>query len=67
VLHAGLDLGRGRLDFCLLDEGGEPVEVGAVAPDVDGLVGFARRVQEGHGPVRAPGGDRVDGGRAVRA
>ena len=33
MLHAGLDLSRKRLDFCLLAEGGETVEVGAVAPD----------------------------------
>ena len=30
MLHAGLDLSRRRLDFCLLDEEGERVEVGAV-------------------------------------
>jgi transposase len=55
MLHAGLDLSRGRLDFCLLGGGGEPVEAGAVAPDADGLRGFARRVALRHGdvPVRA--------------
>jgi len=43
------------LDFCLLDELGERVEVGAVPPDADGLAGFTRRVDERHGrvPVRA--------------
>ena len=41
MLHAGLDLSRKRLDFCLLDEPGERVEVGAVPPDADGLRGFA--------------------------
>jgi transposase len=43
------------LDFCLLTELGERVEVGAVPPDLDGLAGFARRVEERHGrvPVRA--------------
>jgi transposase len=51
MLHAGLDLSRRRLDFCLLAEGGEVVEVGAVAPDGDGLDGFARRVERRHGPV----------------
>lgn len=51
MLHAGLDLSRRRLDFCLLDERGEHVEVGAAAPDGDGLRGFARGVGERHGPV----------------
>ena len=51
MLHAGLDLSRRRLDFCLLDEAGERVEVGAVAPDADGLAGFARRLEREHGPV----------------
>src|SRR5919198_471588 len=51
MLHAGLDLSRRRLDFCLLDGRGERVEVGAVAPDVDGLEGFARGVAGRHGPV----------------
>jgi transposase len=37
------------LDFCLLDELGERVEVGAVPPDGDGLAGFVRRVEERHG------------------
>ena len=37
VLHAGLDLSRRRLDYCLLDEVGERVEVGAVSrADFDG-------------------------------
>jgi transposase len=51
MLHAGLDLSRRRLDYCLLDERGERVEVAAVAPDADGLAGFARRVERRHGPV----------------
>jgi transposase len=51
MLHAGLDLSRTRLDFCLLDEEGARVEAGAVAPDGDGLRGFARRVELRHGPV----------------
>jgi transposase len=51
MLHAGLDLSRRRLDFCLLGEGGERVEVGAVTPDADGLDGFARRVERRHGAV----------------
>jgi transposase len=51
MLHAGLDLSRTRLDYCLLDENGERVEVGAAPPDGDGLVGLARRVEERHGRV----------------
>src|SRR3712207_4817581 len=55
MLHAGLDLSRKRLDFCLLDGTGAAVEAGAVPPDADGLRGFARRValRHGDGPVRA--------------
>jgi hypothetical protein len=30
MLHAGLDLGRERLDYCLLDDDGVIVETGAV-------------------------------------
>jgi len=51
MLHAGLDLSRRRLDYCLLDEQGARVEVGAAPPDGDGLRGFARRVELRHGPV----------------
>ena len=51
MLHAGLDLSRRRLDFCLLDQAGERVEVGAVAPDADALGGFARRVEQRYGPM----------------
>jgi hypothetical protein len=51
MLHAGLDLSRKRLDYCLLDEQGDRVEVGAAAPDGDGLRGFARRVEVRRGPV----------------
>ena len=46
MLHAGLDLSRKRLDFCLLDESGERVEVGAAPPDADGLRSLARRVAQ---------------------
>jgi hypothetical protein len=41
MLHAGLDLSRRRLDFHLLDQEGETVEVGAAPPDADGLRGLA--------------------------
>ena len=51
MLHAGLDLSRKRLDYCLLDEHGERVEVGAAPPDGDGLAGLVRRVEERHGEV----------------
>ena len=51
MLHAGLDLSRRRLDYCLLDERGERVEVGAAAPDAEGLAGLARRIDEAHGPA----------------
>jgi transposase len=51
MLHAGLDLSRKRLDYCLLAEGGEHVEVGAAPTDGDGLVSFARGVERKHGPV----------------
>jgi hypothetical protein len=37
TLYAGLDLSRKRLDFCLLDQAGETVEIGAAPPDADGL------------------------------
>jgi transposase len=51
MLHAGLDLSRKRLDFCLLVEDGAAVEVGAVSPDRDGLERFARGVQRRFGQV----------------
>jgi transposase len=51
MLHAGLDLSRKRLDYCLLDERGERVETGVAPPDGDGLRGFAAGVGLRHGPV----------------
>jgi transposase len=48
MLHAGLDLSRKRLDFCLLREDGVVVETGAVGPDGDGLRGFARLIELRH-------------------
>src|SRR5580692_6223602 len=53
MLHAGLDLSRKRLDYCLLDEGGGRVEVGKAPPDGDGLAGFVRRVERYGRPVGA--------------
>jgi transposase len=52
MLHAGLDLSRRRLDYCLLDEHGDRVESGAAPPDRDGLRRFARLVNDRYGPVR---------------
>jgi transposase len=51
MLHAGLDLSRKRLDYCLLEDAGEAVDVGAVAPDADGLSRFARVVEDRFGSV----------------
>jgi transposase len=55
MLHAGLDLSRKRLDYCLLGDDGERVETGAVAPDADALAGLVRLVALRHGswPVNA--------------
>jgi transposase len=50
MLHAGLDLSRRRLDFCLLDERGDRLERGAAPPDADGLRGLVRGVELRHGP-----------------
>lgn len=51
MLHAGLDSSRRRLDYCLLDEQGNRVEVGATPPDEDGLRGFVQRVELRDGPM----------------
>ena len=55
MLHAGLDLSRRRVDYCLLDEGGERVEDGAAPADADGLGGLVRLIELRHGrePVSA--------------
>jgi transposase len=45
VVHAGLDLSRCRLDFCLLDEAGELVAETAAPRDADGLRGLAERLR----------------------
>jgi transposase len=52
MLHAGLDLSRRRLDYCLLDEAGGGVETGVAAPDADGLDRFARRIDVRFGSVQ---------------
>ena len=48
MLHAGLDLSRKRLDVCLLGDDGQHLDQLAVAPDVDSLKRFARRISETH-------------------
>jgi len=53
MLHAGLDLSRRRLDFHLLDERGETLEVGSAPPDRDGLHGLSERLRRYRQPVRA--------------
>ena len=54
MLHAGLDLSRRKLEVCLLSEEGAHLDQLAVAPDVDSLRTFARRIDEGHAePVSA--------------
>jgi transposase len=53
MLHVGLDLSRKRLDFHLLDAGGETVEAGAAPPDTDGLRALAVRLARHRQPLRA--------------
>jgi predicted NBD/HSP70 family sugar kinase len=48
MLHAGLDLGRRKVDVCLLSERGEQLAQLAVPPDADALRGLARRIQESY-------------------
>jgi transposase len=50
-LRAGLHLSCRRLDYCLLDEEGERVEMAAAPPDGDGLQGLVAGVERWHGPV----------------
>jgi transposase len=53
MLYAGLDLSRKRLDYHLLDESGQTVELGAAPPDVDGLRALAERLARHRQPLRA--------------
>src|SRR5499427_10481362 len=53
MLYAGLDLSRKRLDFHLLDSEGASVDVGASAPDADGLRGLSERLARHGQPIRA--------------
>jgi transposase len=65
MLHAGLDLSRKRLDFHLLDERGETVEVGAAPPDADGLRGLAAHLGRYRQPLQAAI-ESMTGARFVR-
>src|SRR5580765_3125329 len=53
MLYAGLDLSRKRLDVHLLDADGATVEVGASAPDADGLGGLSERFARDGQSIRA--------------
>ena len=53
MLHVGLDLGRKRIEVCLISDQGELVDRFAAIPDHDGLHGLARRVAVYGEPVRA--------------
>jgi hypothetical protein len=52
VLHVGLDLGRKRVEVCLVSDQGELVDRFVAIPDRDGLYGLARRVEVYGEPVR---------------
>jgi len=49
MVHVGMGLSCSRLEWCLVDEGGERVERGVAAPDGDGLAGLAARVARDYG------------------
>jgi transposase len=53
MLHLGLDLSRKRVDYHLLAEADETVEVGAAPPDADGLRMLAARLARHRQPIRA--------------
>jgi transposase len=66
MLHAGLDLSRRRLDYCLMGDDEEVVvERGAVSPDADGLRGLARLVALRHGEPVAAAIESMNGARFV--
>ena len=52
MLHVGLDLGRKRIEVCLISDQGELIDRFAAIPDRDGLTGLARRVAVYGEPVR---------------
>jgi hypothetical protein len=67
MLHAGLDLSRRRLDYCLLDEQGERVEIAAAPPDRDGLRGLVDGVARRYGAVAVRAAiESMNGARARR-
>jgi transposase len=65
MLHAGLDLSRRRLDYCLMGGDGVVVESGAVAPDGDGLRGLARLAELRHRQPVAAVIESMNGARFV--
>jgi transposase len=52
VLRVGLDLGRKRIEVCLISDQGELIDRFAAIPDRDGVHGLARRVAVYGEPVR---------------
>jgi transposase len=46
MLYVGLDLSRKRLDWLALGHDGRPAEMGAAAPDRDGLAKLGRRLDD---------------------
>jgi transposase len=62
VLHVGLDLGRKRVDVCLISDQGELIDQFAAPADRDGLYGLARRAavygQQVRGVVESMNGAR---------
>jgi hypothetical protein len=65
MLHAGLDLSRKKLDVCLLSNRGVHLDQLAVPPDVDGLRGLARRIEEVHGEEVSAVIESMTGARLV--
>ena len=65
MLHAGLDLSRGRLDVCLLDEAGNHLDRLVCAPDGEALKSFAGRVDELHGGAVSAVIESITGARFV--
>lgn len=53
MLHLGLDLGRKRLDVCVLNESGDKLAVTQAPPDADGLRHLVKEVAVLGGPVNA--------------
>jgi transposase len=53
MLHVGLDLSRKRVEFHVLAEAGETVELGVAPADADGLRGLCERLATNGEPIRA--------------